>query len=182
MLNDARYDTVRETHIIPAYTSTVGGATYVSDFTFTPATPCCSSWVSPYPSSSHLTSVAAHSMLVLPPEVQSTYSTGHIQRLQATTQQYPPSSMTLALPCMSRSRVTKLHSNIASTSPSVYIAFQSVYARDKCGTVGETIIAATTLAFDITDISSDNFFKWDTARYTTREPAIAATYTQWDPM
>ena len=67
-----------------------------------------------------------------------------------------------------------------SVSPSIYVAFESLRAKDLCGTVGPTF-TSTTLAFDPTDLSTYTGWQWDTAAYSSHEPVFyypTPTFTQ----
>jgi hypothetical protein len=60
----------------------------------------------------------------------------------------------------------------ASISPSIYVAFESLYATDLCGDVGKAI-PRTTIAFDETAVSTSLDFQWNTEAYypfTVRTP------------
>jgi hypothetical protein len=59
-----------------------------------------------------------------------------------------------------------------STSPSIYITFQSVYATNYCGSVGEDI-DATTLAFSPDALSTARAYSWYTDDYD-RQPTLSA--------
>lgn len=69
---------------------------------------------------------------------------------------------------------------IVSVSPSIYVAFESLRAKDLCGPVGPTF-SATTLAFDPTALSTSTGYHWDTAAYSTNQPMFyieSMTFTQ----
>jgi hypothetical protein len=56
-----------------------------------------------------------------------------------------------------------------STSPSIYVAFQSLYAADFCGDVG-TRVPVTTLAFDPSELSTTAAYQWDVSRFKLYPP------------
>jgi len=47
-----------------------------------------------------------------------------------------------------------------SVSPSAYVAFQSLYATNKCGTLGNTVYTSTTIAFDESDLSTSPLYSY----------------------
>ena len=52
-----------------------------------------------------------------------------------------------------------------STSPSIYVVFESLYATDACGFFGPQYIA-TTLAFDQNELSTTVGYRWDAVNKT----------------
>ncbi|TVY81937.1 hypothetical protein LSUE1_G003636, partial [Lachnellula suecica] len=55
------------------------------------------------------------------------------------------------------------------TSPSVYVAFQSLYATDLCGDVFSRV-AGTTIAFAPDELSTTVGYRWDTSLYSSNPP------------
>jgi len=73
---------------------------------------------------------------------------------------------------------------ISSTSPSVYIAFQTLEATNYCGQVG-SVHRSTTIAFSPNDISTARDYSWDTAEYSDHPPTLSgkrleATKASWN--
>jgi hypothetical protein len=65
-----------------------------------------------------------------------------------------------------------------STSPSVYVGFQSLYATDFCGTVGGNVYSATTLAFKQGDLCTAPAYFWNSAEYNASQPFLFPVYTR----
>lgn len=65
-----------------------------------------------------------------------------------------------------------------STSPSVYVGFQSLYATDFCGTVGGNVYSATTLAFKEGDLCTAPAYFWNSAEYNVSQPFLFHVYTR----
>lgn len=71
-----------------------------------------------------------------------------------------------------------LYTNDYSTSPSVYVAFQSVQASNFCGNIGLRNNAPT-LAFKPGELSTSEGFFYDAAKYTaTPITPYPAQYTE----
>ena len=64
-------------------------------------------------------------------------------------------------------------------SPSIYIAFTSLLAHDKCGTMSEDVITETTLAFDLAEINTipgwEEYFP-ELPRYSTTYCSVLTEY------
>ena len=92
--------------------------------------------------------------------------------LRQRLRQRPPMSTIWALLC----KFAHFHSwrcvDDSSTSPSVYIAFQTLEATNYCGEVGD-IIRETTIAFSPNDISTARDYSWDLAAYSDHPPNLS---------
>ena len=65
---------------------------------------------------------------------------------------------------------------ISSISPSVYVAFETLYATNLCGTTGP-VYGPTTLAFGPSELSTVRAYRWDFEAYATAPPAVYQS--QW---
>jgi len=65
-----------------------------------------------------------------------------------------------------------------STSPSVYIAFQTLEATNYCGEVGK-VYRGTTIAFSPNDISTARDYSWDTAAYSDHPPTLSGMQAEF---
>jgi hypothetical protein len=64
-----------------------------------------------------------------------------------------------------------------SISPSIYVAFESLYASDLCGDVGKRV-PQTTIAFDETALSTCMDLQWDTSAYFPFSVDIPEVFTK----
>lgn len=66
-------------------------------------------------------------------------------------------------------RFTNPNFHFNSTSPSVYVAFDSIYATNWCGELRGKQTAGT-MAFHEHALSTHKGYQWDTEKYLTFEP------------
>ncbi|KAH8601639.1 hypothetical protein B0O99DRAFT_588829 [Bisporella sp. PMI_857] len=62
--------------------------------------------------------------------------------------------------------------NFTFVSPSIYVAFQSLYAVDYCST--RSMFKPTTLAFNVSELSTVRGWKWDTTKYMSYPPVFTS--------
>ena len=55
--------------------------------------------------------------------------------------------------------------SLHSVSPTIYLALQSLYATDLCGTLSPQVVAETTVAIPNEDISTAIAYRYNTTAY-----------------
>lgn len=69
---------------------------------------------------------------------------------------------------------------IFSVYPTFYLALQSLYATDLCGTLSPQVVASTTIAIPEENLSTAIAYRYNITQYTGSDPIIFPWYTKAD--